>query len=797
MDETTLENLEYPLILAELSAGTATPYGAELALSLRPAADPGTLPLVFTKLTEVIEYSNLSGSFSLSGLADIRPYLNKAATEGAYLAGVELLEVLKTLQTFKRLSKLTSASFLKSYPAISGVIGSVADLGNLLANLDRVLDDKGEVKDNASKELARVRRSIRKSKTRARGYVDKLRKKEGVAARLQEDFLTIRDDRFVVSVKAGEQTAFPGVIHGRSGSGGTFFVEPMELVELNNKLSILKREERAEEILVLREVTALTVERTGEIVSSIRVLAELDLIQAKSALAKKLSAVVPAVNSGGSVRLKGARHPVLILKELSGDGRAVPIDITIEEDLRVLVISGANTGGKTAALKTLGLLTLMAGAGLPIPVSEGTEVRVFARVLADIGDRQSIADSLSTFSAHIATLSGFLGSAAVSSLILIDEIGVGTDPAEGGVLALALLKRLAASGATTVVTTHINLLKAHAATGVNDEFANASVIFDADTMSPSYNLNYGTPGASHGLKIAAGLGMDGELIKDAREMLGTGEGAFIDSISALDREREEVGELKARLGKLAKERDAAVGKLRADREKILKRVEKRADSLLSDAEVEIKGIVADLREAGGGGSSTITGGARAAGKKAIDKAEKSVAATMPKEKEKAVPYVPIEGDTAEIAGTTTRGLVTKLYEDDKEAELTVGKVKVRVKWEKLRKTSADKNKKKVSVSKNVEVLMEDLPAPEESINIIGKRVAEALPMLTLFIDGAHANGITRVEIIHGKGTGALGNAVKEFLSESPFVKKVRKGAIQEGAGGSGGGGAGVTVAELR
>ncbi|MEK7772905.1 MAG: endonuclease MutS2, partial [Deltaproteobacteria bacterium] len=348
---------------------------------------------------------------------------------------------------------------------------------------------------------------------------------------IQEDYVTIRDDRYVISIKSGVHARVDGIIHGRSNSGATYFVEPFQLVELNNRIAILRKEEKAEEIEILKEITRMVLSARGGLLRDQGIIAELDCVQAKALFAKDVNATMPDVRNGGDVFLKGARHPLLILKEIRGGERVTPIDITIKEGCGTLVISGANTGGKTVALKTLGLLTLMVLSGIPVPVEEASTAVAFASVFADIGDRQDIIASLSTFSAHIKRIKEFLSLAGAGSLVLIDEIGAGTDPAEGGAFALAALDTFMEKGATTVVTTHLNLLKAHAQ--ADPGYMNASVEFDESTLRPLYRLHYGVPGPSLGLSIARSLGIPSGIIDAARENLKESEGAFIESVRLL------------------------------------------------------------------------------------------------------------------------------------------------------------------------------------------------------------------------------------------------------------------------
>jgi DNA mismatch repair protein MutS2 len=795
VDETTLQSLEYPAILKELSLSAQTPYGSELASKLYPLTNAEEIDSIFAVVREAIDLVKSSGrALSIGGLVDIRPMLDKLGPPGVYLLCDELIEIKRTLETTLSLKNFASRQFERACPGLGALMSALSDQTGLVAELSRIIDERGMIADDASPELRRVRREINHARSRVRKLVDSFVSGDRFKDFLQEEYVTIRDDRYVVAVKASAQSFVPGVIHGRSASGETCFVEPMEVVELNNKLSILKREETAEEIRILRALSALIAGENDNIKADVDIIASIDLAQAKAELARRLGGAIPIVNPDGRIALKSARHPLLILKELGGGARAVPVDIVMEENTKTLVISGANTGGKTAALKTLGLLTLMAQTGIPIPAGDGSEARVFMDVMADIGDRQNITEALSTFSAHVKRLTGFVSDAGPETLLLIDEIGVGTDPSEGGALALALLETLAEKGAKTVATTHINLIKAHAS--IDERFMNASVIFDAATLEPSYNLKYGAPGASLGLKIAENLGMPAPVMERARKKLGPGEGAFIESLAALDAEKERLRKVSEELEELEGARRAAVERLRKERAVLIDKARRRIEASAANATQEIKSAVSRVKE-----REKETEGARPGvavsrmseeSKGALAKVRSATEGVFREREEKRETFVPGVGDAVIVEGSNVRGAVTKVFVEDEEAEVTSGNVRVRVPWKKLSKKGGSKKGVLKDFKPEAAFTGHDTEAVPfaQSVNIIGERVEDALQILTAFIDSAHVNGIQAIEIIHGKGTGALRSAVREFLSANPFVKSFHQPNLAEG-------GAGVTIAELK
>ncbi|MBI5588210.1 MAG: endonuclease MutS2 [Deltaproteobacteria bacterium] len=772
MDDTTLETLEWPAVLRELSSRALTPMGRARADGLRASGDILLIREAFREFSELRDIVKASGTLPLGGVSDIRPMLKRVEPAGAYLLPEDFILIRSNTEASVRLKSIPDQSFSRAYPLISSKIEGVSDQRRLLSELNRIFDEKGGIKDDASYELFRLRKEIRLMRSRSRSIIEEVSTDKKVMEILQEDFVTIRDDRYVLAVKAGMHSGFRGVIHGRSGSGATYFIEPLELVELNNRVAILRKDETAEEIRILKEATAGVAGKKEELFSDLDTLGELDFIQAKVIIGRDLDGVVPEVRASGEVRLKRARHPLLILKEKRGGTKVVPVEVAIPEGCRVLVISGANTGGKTVAMKTLGLLTLMALSGIPIPAEEGSAIVAFTSIFSDIGDRQDLIASLSTFSAHIKRIKEFFAEAGAGSLVLIDEIGAGTDPSEGGAFALAALDTFREKGAVTVITTHLNMLKAKAQ--VDAAYLNASVEFDEKTLKPLYNLHYGAPGPSLGLSIAQSLGIPGEIIAKARENIREKESAFIESVRMIEEEREEVRKLRERLSYLEGERDKALTRLREKREEIIEKAKARVDSVVKKAREEIRKTIEKLREEGlkkassARAAASVEGiGARAFGPPAP----------------RALRYIPVEGDKVTISGSNSKGVVLKVALTEKKAELMVGSIKVWVAWEKLAHRGGETAGavKATGAAADMEV--------SSSLNVIGMRAEEAMRHLTRFLDNAHANGLNVVEIIHGVGTGRLAKAVEEYLKGNPAVKRYYRGDPARG-------GAGVTMVEM-
>ena len=778
MDQTTLDILEFPAVLEEIASHSMTAPGRARVLALRPLSGFPELEDAFAEFLEMNEAVKAGGTLPLGLVSDIAPLFKRLSTAGAYLLPEDLLMVIGNLRASRSLRSVCAPDFTRRHPRISARIEALSVQKVLSPALERIVDDKGEIKDDASSELLRIRRAIRSSRERARGILEGLTTDRTMQDEyLQEDFITIRDDRFVLCIKAGMHTAFNGVIHGRSGSGAAYFIEPMQLVELNNKVAVLKKEEKAEEISILKGASADILEQKAPLAADLAIFGTLDGLQARALFAEQTGSTAPVVRKNGRVRLKCARHPLLILKEKSGGPAVVPVDVIMPESCSVLVISGANTGGKTVALKTLGLLTLMALSGIPVPAEEGSEVALFSSVLADIGDRQDIIASLSTFSAHIKRMREFLDSPLSGALVLIDEIGAGTDPSEGGAFALAALETLRERGATSIVTTHLNALKAHAQT--HDAYRNASVEFDEATWKPLYQLRYGVPGPSLGLSIAQSLGIPAPIIERARKNLDEKEGAFIESIRLLEEARAETATLKERLAGLEKKRDEAVQGIRRDRAAILEKARAKADRMIAEAKEELRGVMGQLKQ----GRPSIGPG------RASIEVERTRARLLEQLGHKPPTYRPSVGDRVSLTGSSTKGSVINVDVEGKRAELAVGGLKVWAPWNKLKKIGGNDRMMPVDTPADIPVTATEMEAAS-SVNIIGLRAEEAMPIVTRFIDNAFSAGLGRVEIIHGMGTGRLGQAVGELLKKDPRVKGLSHGDPSFG-------GAGVTVVEFR
>lgn len=772
VDDITLEALEYGLVLRELSGLASSPAGAELIRAITPSSDLTFIETEYRALKEVVAFNGAKGALPLAGLKDVRQGL-KRVKPGGYFLPPELLEIKSTVDCVISLRDLFSGRVRKDYPIASSMVDSFSTPGGISGELSAIVDEKGEIKDGATKRLFGIRQGLLSIRRSLRSLIEDMVKSKRAKTTLQDEYFTLRDDRYVLCVSAGRHAEFPGVVHGRSSSGGTYFVEPFQAVELNNKVSILKREEKEEEIEILKRITLRLLKEKDSIIKDISTAACLDSLQARSRFKNRIKGELPAIRKDGSIKLLNARHPVLVFREIAGGHKAIPVTVTLGEGVSVMVISGANAGGKTAALKTLGLLTLMACSAIPIPADASSEVVLFEKVFADIGDRQNISEDLSTFSAHLKRLKEILSLSGKSTLVLIDEIGVGTDPKEGSVLSLAALEYLKDKGAKAAVTTHLNLLKARA--NVDKSFQNVSVLFDEKTLSPFYTLCYGTPGASMGLKVAKIYGLPDAVVARAQEMLGTEEGVFVESIKTIEVEKEKLRTLNERLEDIEKRRSESLERLRTERGRMKSEARKKVEALVEKAKDEIDAIIKEAREKVlKTPRQRIMEEVQAASRKAM-----SILGHDEVEKEPSV------GDNIEVIGGGAKGVVTKVSRERRLAEVSSGSLKIWLPWKSIHKSKPAHPDFSLKAAYSFEST--GVPA---SVNLIGMRAEEALKKVEKLLDEAHLNGVEKVEIIHGLGTGRLKKAIDGYLKESSLVKGFKTAEPAQG-------GDGVTIVELK
>ena len=643
--------------------------------------------------------------------------------------------------------------------------------------------------DNASPQLATIRRKIRSASSRAREQLEKMVRSPVTQKYLQDPIITMRDGRFVVPVKAECRGDVPGLVHDTSSSGATVFVEPMAVVEANNEVRVLLSQEQAEMERILAELSAEAGNFASGIISGYKEAVELNLIFAKANLGYKMKATLPLVNDEGKIELKRARHP-LIDKE-----KVVPTDIELGLHFDTLVITGPNTGGKTVSLKTVGLLTLMAMCGLLLPVADNSQISIFNHVLADIGDEQSIEQSLSTFSAHMTNIIKIFEQADASSLILLDELGAGTDPIEGAALAMSILEALRRKGTRIAATTHYAELKAYALQTEGVE--NACCEFDVTTLRPTYRLLIGVPGRSNAFAISLRLGMDPEIVEHARELVSSENTRFEDVVQSLETSRQRLEEerkeaQRQRLeaeeaSRAAKERKDAID-AQADRE--MEEARRRASELIARTRGQIDAMLNEMEELKKQKNKALTAEQKAKLKSGLRALENEADPVRKKDEEAYVLPRPLKkGDPVLIYDIDKKGTVLQPPDKDgKTALVQAGIIQTRVPVSNLRLLN-EKPVKKPQGSVTRSVNRANVRAAME-LDVRGQTSDEALMNVDQFIDSAVLAGINMLTIIHGKGTGALRAAVQQHLKRHPNVKSFRLGTFGEGE-------AGVTIVELK
>ena len=815
-----LRALEWDQIVEVVSGFALTPLGAARLAGLEPQSDPHRVAQLLAATTEGVKYLDANPGFSLNAPADLDTVLSALAVEGRALDPLRLLAFAEFLDSLA----LTCAAIRRvpgAFPTLKALAENCGSFKNQTGDVRSKIDPSGDVNDTASPELSRLRTQIRKQRSRLRSTLESYLRGKDTSRYLQDQVVSDRDGRYVLVVKAEYRAAIPGIIHGSSGSGASLYLEPLSTVEINNEIVALEQQEREEVHHILRQLTDSFRLKPIELRQAVDAATELDVIQAKVRFAQLVSGVAPVLSTEGRLELRGARHPLLIpgviARQLANDDERrerssapakdpVPVDVLVIPPTTVLLITGPNTGGKTVALKTAGLLALMAQAGLFVPAADA-RLPVFRAIFADIGDEQSIAANLSTFSWHITNIASMDRSLALPALVLLDELGAGTDPLEGGALGVAIIEHFRTRGAIVISTSHYEALKTYAAT--TPGVVAAAFGFTPDTYEPTYQIQYGSPGRSLALEMAGRLGLSGSIVDSARKNLSQREAQLAEHLAKIDtdlraleherrlvkREREALGEADSR----ARVREDA---LRQREETFKLRLNEKLDERLRDARVEIDAIVADLKKQAAalaeqaarqtvalpstGDTGRLRGDARAAVDALVDKYRKNhtpppVADTTPA---RAVAV----GDRVMLGPLGLEGVVVNVH--DREAEVEVRGKRFRAQMTELRLLGgAPAKPEPPNVRVNVQLQPREGISSSELL-LVGNTVDQAIDRLEKFLDESLLSEQRTVRLIHGFGTGRLKEAVVDFLHKHPLVTNVRTASPQEGGGG-------VTIAELK
>ncbi len=767
MDPRTLRVLEFDRVREQLAALCATPLGEALARSVVPETD-------FARVQELQQETAegrallREGGLDLRGVVDFRPSVQRAA-RGGVLEPKALLEVLAACRA-TRASKVMVGQRAERLPLLVSLTKELPALEPLEARLERCLSEDGQVLDAASPTLARVRREVRATQERIRTTLEEMVRSTRWARMLQDPLVTVRGDRYVVPVKQAYASQFPGVVHDRSASGATLFMEPLAVLQLGNRLRQLQAQEAQEIERVLGELSREVGARVADLERAAAILGRLDFVLAKARLAEQMEASQPRVVPQPVLDFRGARHPLLLERARRDGSRVVPVDVQLGERFQTLVITGPNTGGKTVTLKTVGLLTLMAQAGLAIPADPDSRAGVFRAVFADIGDEQSIEQNLSTFSSHMQAVVRILREAGPGCLVLLDELGAGTDPAEGCALALAVVETLHERGACTVVTTHYGELKslAYQLQGVE----NASVEFDPKTLQPTYHLRIGLPGRSHAFWIAQQLGLEEKVVALARSHLAEHTRAADAVLEGMERhrrlaeeDRKEAQRLRGELDRLRREYEARLAELERERVRKLEHAREEAQQLVARAQEEVEALLRSLR----------TERRQQALEQARLKLRELRETLRPPQDPGRVPAHVEVGARVRVASLGVEGVVLGLSAES--ADVLVGSTRVRVPRAELRQAQA----KAPAPSHSVRPHAFPVAFPTK-LDLRGLTTDDAIRKLEKYLDDAVLAGATRVLVIHGKGTGALRRAVHEALRAQPGLRFVLAGPEEGGEG---------------
>ncbi len=787
--EKSIQTLELPRVLERLAEQAVTEEGKERCLNLRPLTDEDDVRRRLAETSAAVDLMTLSGSPSFSGVKPVAASLQRANMGGA-LNTRELLDIAAVLRASRSAKEYADGRSGAAKTCIDHLFASLTPNRYLEEKITGSIVGEDEIADSASPELADIRRHIRATASKVRDILNKLIS-SNQAKYLQEAIITQRNDRFVVPVKSEHKNDVPGLVHDVSSSGGTFFIEPMGVVKANNELRELQSREEKEIERILAELSAECATYREDIAQNYDLLLMLDVIFARAKLSYRMKGAEPKIVKRG-LYLRRARHPLL------DPNKAVPNDLMLGEDFDTLVITGPNTGGKTVTIKTMGLLVLMAQCGLHIPVDADSRIQVFSRVLADIGDEQSIAQSLSTFSSHMVNIVGILKEADDETLILFDELGAGTDPIEGAALAAAIIESARELGALVAATTHYAELKVYAMTTKGVE--NASCEFNVDSLAPTYRLLIGIPGKSNAFAISERLGLPKYIIQKAAERIDAENVRFEDVLTQLDEQRQQMEREKEEAAKLRREMEDSAKVAREYREKL----EKERAKAVEKAQAEARRILDEARDTADQVFKELNdmrkkqrkeedwqrvNEARAGLKHRLNEAEDKLGRR--KEEPAPPPTRPAKaGDTVELVKMGTQATVLSVNKDG-SLQLQAGILKITAKQSEVRVVEGETQTQKEArkVVRQAEHKLRSLGASPE-VDLRGMMTDEAINALDMFLDNAMLGRLQEVTVIHGKGTGAVRKAVREHLKRSRYVKSFRPGRFGEGEDG-------VTVVELR
>ena len=792
MNEKALRTLEYTKIIERLTELAGSSIGKELCRNLKPSSNLAEIEAAQKQTSDALSRIYQRGSISFSGVQDVRGSLKRLEIGGS-LSALELLRIAKLLETTSRVKsfgRLENSDREKD--SLDDMFDGLQPLANLYNEIYRCILSEDEIAADASPALAKIRRSIRQTNDRVHTQLASLVNGSS-RTYLQDAVITMRNGRYCVPVKSEYKGQVPGMIHDQSSTGSTLFIEPMAIVKLNNELRELELQEQKAIEAVLAELSNMAAAENENIADNFRILTQLDFIFARAMLSKSYNGTEPIFNEKGHINIKKGRHPLLDKKSV------VPIDIWLGKDFRLLVITGPNTGGKTVSLKTVGLFTLMGQAGLHIPAFDHSELSVFDEVFADIGDEQSIEQSLSTFSSHLTHTVSILKEATDRSLVLFDELGAGTDPTEGAALAIAILNELHSRGTCTMATTHYSELKVFALTTPGVE--NGCCEFSVETLRPTYRLLIGVPGKSNAFAISGKLGLPEHIIEDARSRISEQDESFEDLLSDLEhsritieKEQEELARYKAEAASLKAQLEKKQERLDSAKERILAEANEKAHTILREAKEYADETIKNFNKYGKAAGVSISDMERERTRlrEKMNAAEKNMAKKTPAKVKKAVdPKALRVGDSVKVLSLNLKGTVSTLPDAKGNLFVQMGILRSQVNLRDIEPidepviTAPNFNRTgsgKIKMAKSSSVGIE--------LNLLGKTSDEAISELDKYLDDAYIAHLPSVRIVHGKGTGALRKAVHNYLRRCKIVDEYHLGEFGEGD-------AGVTIVTFK
>jgi len=756
MTNKTLQYLDYLKLLDILKSFTLTPFTEESITGLRPLRTLEAVKERQDRIEAVLDVVRWEGRFPLSRIPDIRSILKRVAIKNAVLEEKEFLSLGSFLKASEDIADFLKKAYSKK-PFIEEVIQRINPLVPVCRRIARTINPEGFIEDTASYDLSGIRADLFALRDRTRKRLERLMEKEAVRPILQDAYISLRNGRYVIPLKPNFNEVFQGIVHDYSHSLKTSFVEPIETVELNNSINILEKEEKEEEKRILEDLTGFVRGSAAELEMDLRAIEELDFFHALAVFGLEFDCVRPGVRDDGFINIRGARNPFIALTKKDG---TIPIDILMDREKKAMIISGPNAGGKTAALKTIGLLCLMAQSGFYIPAVGSPEIPMFANVFAIIGDEQDIAMELSSFTAHMNIIKDLYGSVRGDELILIDEIGGNTEPQEASALSMGIIDAFVEKGCKVVVTTHLNLLKAY---GYAKPFAiNVATAFDSETMNPLYRLVYGTAGYSNAINVAKNIRVPKEIIDRSYEYLGKQEYMLNDLISTLELGKRRVEDEQQELKRLREELQGRLLLVREKRDEYFKKVEEKCDAKLVELERELDEVRKELAKKER--SSVMKGKEKVKGLR-----QRFIKSTPKIEENISV------GDYVKIRTLGTTGHVVATDKEARTFEVVMGNVRTKVDAALLQRIPKPKESRPAGT---IHVNAERVPAAE--INVIGLRVEEALTEVDRFLDRAIVQGIPQVKIVHGIGTGRLMGAVRDHLSGAGYIKGLRRDETNSG-----------------